>query len=168
MARGQKTPARLRDEIFARLEEFDYQFLLLEDAMRGFGENFDPAAFKRAFEKKSGRTGSQKVQLVERSFSHVQNFMAQLAEAGGMLAQLEPPKIHEGPAAKAFEALKEAEVIDAPLCDRLKRCQRARSEIEHDDIRVTAGRVHEMAKLAAESAPEFVERYKRWIEPYLG
>lgn len=168
MGRVQKTPTRLRDEILARLEEFDYQFQLLEDAMNEFGENFDLPTFKRAFEKESGRPGSQKVQLVERSFSHVQNFMAQLAEDGGMLVQLAPPKIHEGRAARAFEALKEAEVIDASLCDQLKRCQKGRSEIEHDYIHVTAGRVHEVAKLAAESAPQFIERYKRWIEPYLG
>lgn len=167
MGRVQKAPARLREEILARLEEFDYQFLLLEDAIRAFGEDFDLPAFKRAFEKESGVAGSQKVQLVERSFSHVQNFMAQLAEAGGMLAQLEPPKIHEGPAARAFETLEEAGVINASLCTRLKRCQQARSEIEHDYIHVTAGRVHEMAKLAVESAPEFIERYKPWIEPYL-
>ncbi|HEX5527889.1 MAG TPA: hypothetical protein VFX44_11930 [Solirubrobacterales bacterium] len=163
-----KTPARLRTEILARLEEFDYQLLLLEEAMKEFGEDFDLREFKRAFEKESGVVGSHKVQAVERSFSHVQNFMAQLAEAGGMLARLEPPKIHEGPAARAFEALEAAEVIDAPLCDRLKRCWQARSELEHDYIHVTAGRVHEAAKLAAESAPDFIERYKRWIEPYLG
>lgn len=168
MGRSQKTSARLRDEILARLEEFDYQLLLLEDAMRGFGENFDLPEFKRAFDKEAGVAGSQKVQLVERSFSHVQNFMAQLAEDGGMLAQLTPPKIHEGPAARAFEALKEAEVINASLCDRLKRCQKARSEIEHDYIHVTAGRVHEAAKLAAGAAPEFIQSYKDWIEPYLG
>lgn len=168
IGRARKTPARLRDEILARLGEFDYQFLLLEEAMKQFGKDFDLRAFKRAFEKEAGVAGSHKVQNVERSFSHVQNFMAQLAEAGGMLAHLEPPKIHEGPAARAFEALKEAEVIDAPLCDRLKRCQQARAEIEHDYIHVTAGRVHEVTELAAESAPQFIERYKRWIEPYLG
>lgn len=165
---SRKTPARLRTEILARLEEFDYQLLLLTEAMKEFGEAFDLREFKRAFEKESGVAGSHKVQTVERSFSHVQNFMAQLAEDGGMLTRLEPPKIHEGPAARAFEALKEAGVIDASLCDRLKRCQQARSEIEHDYIHVTAGRVHEMAKLAADSAPEFIERYKQWIEPYLG
>lgn len=165
---AQKSPARLRSEILARLEEFDYQLLLLEEAMRKFGENFGLRLFKEAFEKRSGVDGSLQVQAVERSFSHVQNFMSQLAEDGGTLAQLPPPKIRGGPAARAFEALKEAEVIDASLCNRLKRCQKARSEIEHDYIRVTAGRVHEAAKLAAGSAPEFLERYRRWIEPYMG
>ncbi|MGN6276265.1 MAG: hypothetical protein ACTHNP_10110 [Solirubrobacterales bacterium] len=168
MGRTKKTPARLRDEILARLEEFDYQLLSLEAAMKEFGDNFALPPFKRAFERESGIAAFNKVQAVERSFSHVQNFMAQLAEAGGILAELEPPKIHEGPAARAFEALEEAGVIDASLVDRLKRCQNARSEIEHDYIHVTAGRVHEVAKLAAESAPEFIERYKNWIEPYLG
>lgn len=165
---GRKTPARLRAEILTRLGEFDYQLLLLEEAMRKFGEDFDLRLFKQAFERKSGVDGSLQVQAVERSFCHVQNFMTQLAEGGGMLAQLPPPKIHEGAAARAFEALKEAKVIDASLCNRLKRCQKARSEIEHDYIRITAGRVHEAAKLAAASAPEFLERYRLWIEPHLG
>lgn len=68
MGPNRRTPARLRGEILALLEEFDYQLLPLEEAMKEFGENFDLPAFKRAFEKGAGVPGSHKVQAVERSF----------------------------------------------------------------------------------------------------
>ena len=167
MARRKKTAAQLRGEILVHLEEFDYQLLLLEKAMEQFGENFDLREFKRAFEKQAGISASHQVQAVERSFSRVQNFIAQLAESGSMLAQLKLPKSHGGDAARAFEALREAKIIEASICNQLKRGQAMRSEIEHEYVQVKAGRVHEAAKLVAAIAPEFISRYKTWIEPYL-
>lgn len=82
MTRRRKTAAQLRSEILTHLSEFDYQLLLLEKAMEQFGENFELKDFKAAFEKKAGIEASHQVQAVERSFSRVQNFMAQLAESG--------------------------------------------------------------------------------------
>jgi hypothetical protein len=130
MARRKKAASLLRSEILAHLEEFDYQLLLLETAMDQFGENFDLGEFKRAFEKKAGISASHQVQVVERSFSRVQNFMAQLAQSGSILAQLNLPKSHEGDAARAFEAPRDAKVIEPSMCNRLnagKRCVRKSS-----------------------------------------
>lgn len=58
-------------------------------------------------------------------------------------------------------------MIDASLCRKLKRAQRARTAIEHEYVQVKAGRVHEAVQLLAAVAPEFIGAYGRWIEPYL-
>lgn len=108
MTRPRKTPAKLRAEILAHLEDFDYELLLLKTAMDQFGEDFKMGEFKRAFQREAGLEGSLQVKAVERAFARVQNQMAQLAEYGARLAGLEPPKTRGGTAARAFESLKEA------------------------------------------------------------
>jgi len=135
--------------------------------MEAFGEDFRLKEFKRAFEGSSGVASALRVQAVERSFSRVQNYMGQLAIDGSLLAGLELPLVHEGEVARAFEALKQEKVIGASLCSRLKDAQKARSAIEHDYVGIPAGDVHRAVDAVAKAAPEFIERYKAWIRPYL-
>jgi uncharacterized protein YutE (UPF0331/DUF86 family) len=97
----------------------------------------------------------------------VQNYIAQLAKSGSMLAGLELPKTHEGDTMRVFDALKEAGVINASVARDLKRAQRACSTIEHDYVAVNAGKVHEAVELVATAARSFVGPYAAWIEPYL-
>lgn len=162
-----KSRAQLRGGIVAHLEDFPRQLLALETAMEKFGEDFELNEFKPAFEGHAGSEAYNRVQAVERSFARVQNYVAQLAISGAMLAGLELPRRHESELARAFEALKEAGVIDASLCRQLKRAQKARTAIEHEYVEVKAGRVHEAALLIATAAPLFLSAYVGWIEPYL-
>jgi len=162
-----KSQAQLRGDIVAHLEDFPHQLLALESAMEEFGRSFELKAFKDAFEKKSGMKAYNDVQAVERAFSRVQNYIAQLAQNGARLANLELPQIHQSEAARALEALKEAGALDASLCKRLKRMQKIRAEVEHEYLRVKAGRLHEAVELLAASAPGFVGPFTAWIEPYL-
>lgn len=167
MAEKRKSPAQLRNEIVDHLEDFPVQLLALESAMEEFGEDFDLAAFKRAFERKPSIKAYNNVQAVERAFARVQNYIAQLAESGARLAALKFPKTHEGDAARALDALRDAGVIPATLAKQLKRTQKARSAIEHDYVVVKAGRVHEAVELLVGSARAFIGPYAAWIEPYL-
>lgn len=166
MPKGE-SPARLRKKVIALLEEYPRQLLALETAMEKFGEDFDLNEFEPAFEGQLGSEAYNQVQAVERGFGRIQNYIAQLAQNGAMLAGLELPKVHHSEAVRAFDALKEAGVINASLCRRLKRMQKARAEVEHEYVQVTAGRLHEAVALLATSARDFIGPYTAWIEPYL-
>ena len=167
MAAKKKTPAMLRSEVNARLEDLPLQIEALQSAMEEFGEDFKLTEFKPAFERKSGIKSYNKVQAVERAFSRVQNYVVELAEYGSRLAELEPAKSHRNDAARAFDTLKAEGVISATICNRLKRAQKARSAIEHEYVAVRAGRLHEAVKLVLPAAQDFIGPYSAWIAPYL-
>lgn len=167
MPGGKRSVAQLQNEVAEHLGDFPHQLLALESAMEEFGGDFELKEFKLAFENKAGLKAYNQVQAVERAFSRVQNYVSQLSLSGAALAGLQLPKTHEGKAAQAFEALKEAEVIDASLCRQLKRAQKARTAVEHSYVKVRAGRVHEAVELVADSARAFIGPYAAWIETYL-
>lgn len=136
--------------------------------MAAFGGDFDMRQFKQAFETDDDLDAYNRVQAVERALNRVQNFVADLAQAGARLAQLPlDEEAHASGAHKAFAVLRKAGVIDGRLCARLVRAQEARSAIEHVYIQISAGRVHQAAQLVRESARDFIGPYRTWIEPYL-
>ncbi|HEY5046128.1 MAG TPA: hypothetical protein VII53_09765 [Solirubrobacteraceae bacterium] len=140
----------------------------MERAMAAFGGDFDLRAFKEAFDTMEDMDAYNRVQVVERALGRVQNFVADLAQAGVKLAQLpRVPEVQGSGAHQAFAALREAKVIDGELCRRLTRAQDARSMIEHDYIETSAGRVHQAAELVHDTALDFIGRYRKWIEPHL-
>jgi uncharacterized protein YutE (UPF0331/DUF86 family) len=159
---------RWRRDIVGHLEQFPRQYAALESAMAAFGEDFDLQEFKAAFDTMKDMEAYNRVQAMERAVGRVQNFVAELAEDGVKLAQL-PPSSKEtgGSAARAFETLREADVIDGSLCRRLVRAQVARATIEHGYLQVSAGDVHRAAELVHDAARDFIGRYRTWIEPYL-
>ena len=160
---------RWQREIVRHLEEFPRQYAALETAMAAFGEEFDLQLFKEAFTTREDMEAYNQAQALERAVGRVQDFVAEVAEAGVKLARLPRPsgERHGPPAQQAFEALRDAGVIDRGLCRRLVRAQRARSMIEHSYVETPAGDVHRAAELVHEAAREFIGRYRAWIEPYL-
>lgn len=168
-------PARKADrnrwqrDIVRHLEDLPRQYAALETAMAGFGEDFDLRRFKKAFETTQDMEAYNRVQALERAVGRVQNYLAVLAEAGMRLAALPRPPIGPdgSPAQQAFEALRDAEVIDGALCRRLIRAQRARSMIEHSYVQTPAGDVHRAAELVHDAAQAFLGPYRRWIDAYL-
>jgi len=168
MSASGKSTDRLRKEIIAHLEDFPYQLEALEAAMETFGGNFDLKEFKNSFERKNGAEGYLRVQALERSFTRVQNYIAQLSQSGALLAGLELPKVHAGTAARSFEALKTAGVIDASTCRRLKQTQSTRSAVEHEYVQMKAGRLHKAIVLLADTARDFIGPYTAWIDEFLG
>src|SRR4051812_43083756 len=137
--------------------------------MAPFGDEFDLVRFKRAFDTHADMEAYNRVQAVERALARVQNFVAELAYAGVNLAELPRPRIaDEGSRAQqAFEALRDAKVIDGRLCRRLIRAQKARSLIEHSYIRTPAGDVHRAAELVHDAARDFIGPYRAWIGEFL-
>jgi uncharacterized protein YutE (UPF0331/DUF86 family) len=160
---------RWRRDILRHLEEFPRQYAALETAMAAFGDDFDRKRFRQAFETTEDLEAYNRVQAVERALGRVQNFVAELADAGVSLAQLaRPPMAKDGsPAQQAFEALRDAKVIDGSLCRGLTRAQRARSRIEHGYVEIPAGDVHRAAELVHESSRRFISAYGPWIADYL-
>jgi uncharacterized protein YutE (UPF0331/DUF86 family) len=160
---------RWRRGIVRRLEDFPRQYSALENAMGVFGEDFDLQAFKEAFNTAADMDAYNRVQAVERAVSRLQNFVAELAEAGVKLAQLflGPGRTPASPAQQAFEALREAGVIDGRLCRRLTRAQSARSRIERGYVDVPAGDVHRTAALVHDAARDFIGPYRAWVGNYL-
>jgi uncharacterized protein YutE (UPF0331/DUF86 family) len=160
---------RRREEIVRHLEDFPRQYAALESAMAAFGEDFDLPEFKRAFDTLTDMEAYNRVQAVERAVGRVHNYVADLATAGAKLAQLPRPAMQAdgSPAQQAFEALRDAGVIDAPLCRRLVLAQKARSAIEHSYIRVSAGEVHRAALLIHRAARDFLGPYRDWIASHL-
>lgn len=137
--------------------------------MSTFGEDFDRAAFKAAFETTEDMEAYNRVQAVERAVGRVQNFVGDLAEAAVKLAELpRPPMAEDGSRAEqAFSALRDGGVIDRHLCRRLVRAHGARRRLEHSYAQINAGDVHRAAELVHGTAPDFIRAYRRWIEPFL-
>lgn len=159
---------RWRRDIIRHLEDFPRQYAALEHAMAAFGGDFDLRLFKEAFNTLDDLDAYNRVQAVERALGRVQNFVADLAQAGVRLAQLPRASAVQGSNAhQAFAALRDARVIDGELCRRLTRAQDARTMIEHGYIQVPAGNVHQAAELTHDAARDFIGRYRVWIEPHL-
>jgi len=160
---------RWQRDIVRRLEDFPRQYAALENAMGVFGEDFDLKAFKDAYNTTEDMDAYNRVQSLERAMSRLQNFVAELAEAGAKLAQLpsDPNKARTSAVQQAFEALRDAGVINGALCRRLTRAQSARSRIEHGYVDVPAGDVHRTATLVHDAARDFIGRYRAWIGSYL-
>ena len=172
MADGEPRKAdrkRWERHIVRHLEDFPRQYAALETAMAAFGEDFDLQEFKDAFDTRNDIEAYNRAQTVERAVGRVQNFVAELANAGVRLAQVSPPPMGDdgSPAQQAFEALRDTGVIDGELCRRLTRAQRARSMIEHSYVQTPAGDVHRAAQLVHETARDFIGPYRAWIAPHL-
>lgn len=137
--------------------------------MAAFGEDFDIRRFTDAYETGDDMEAYNRVQALERAVGRVQNYVSDLSISGTRLAQLpRPPMSHHGSAAlQAFDALRDAKVIEAGLCRRLTRAQKARSMIEHSYVETPAGDVHRAAELVREAARDFIGRYRTWIEAFL-
>lgn len=161
--------SRWQRDIVRHLEEFPRQYAALENAMAGFGDEFDLQRFKEAFNTADDMEAYNRVQAVERAAGRVQNFVADLAEAGMKLAELTRPAMAlDGSAAQqAFEALRDAAVIDRSLCKRLTQAQKGRSMIEHSYVQTPAGDVHRAVELVHRTAIEFIGSYRKWVEPHI-
>ena len=79
---------RWRREIVRHLEDFPRQYAALEAAMAWFGGNFDLQEFKKAFDTTDDMEAYNRVQAVERAVGRVQNYVAELAQAGVKLAEV--------------------------------------------------------------------------------
>jgi|SRR5947209_909375 len=169
MAAHKAELSRWRRQVVRHLEEFPRQYAALETAMGAFGDDFDLDTFKQAFETADDMEAYNRVQAVERALGRVQNFVFELADSGVELAGLERPAMaeHGSRAQQAFEALRDAKVIDGHLSRRLTRAQKARSRIEHGYVETRAGDVHRAAELVHESARQFIGAYATWIVDYL-
>jgi 7-keto-8-aminopelargonate synthetase-like enzyme len=160
---------RWRLTIVRHLEDLPRQYAALENAMAAFGEDFDLQQFRSAYSTTHDMDAYNRVQAVERAIGRVQNYVADLADAGAKLAGLPRPAAESGgsQAQQAFEALRDAGVIGRGLCRELVRAQTARTRIEHSYVQTPSGDVHRAATLVRDAARDFVGAYRTWIEPLI-
>lgn len=146
---------RYAQRVTCHLAAFPRRYDALESAMAAFGEGFELASFKCAFTTEEDMVAYNRVQAVERAAGRVQNYIAELADAGIRLAGLERPPMNQGGsvAVGSFEALRDKGVIDAGLCRRLIRSQKARARIEHSYVDIPADDVHRAVELIHEAPP---------------
>jgi hypothetical protein len=160
---------RWRLAVVRHLEDLPRQYAALENAMAAFGDDFDLQQFKAAHNTTEDMDAYNRVQAVERAVGRVQNYVAELAQAGAKLAEL--PKAIDGygsEAQQAFEALRDAGILRRGLCRQLVQAQNARTRIEQSYVKTPAGDVHRAATLVRDAARDFLRAYRTWIEPYLG
>jgi len=159
---------RLERRTVDHLKEFPRQLAALEVAIAEFGDEFDVARFKRAFNSPDLKVYNR-VQAVEKAVGRVQNFLTDLAVDGACLAELPVgrPAKDDSKAKPSFDALRDVDVIDAGICRRLENGQKARSRLEHDYLHMSAGEVHRATKTVRQTAQEFIGPFRAWIEPYL-
>lgn len=158
---------RWASAIVDRLSAFPREYAALENAMAQFGDDFDLSGFKTAFESIEDMDAYNRAQSVEQAMGRVQNYVAELAIAAVNLAQLPNADDHGSKAVRAFNALRDAKVIDRRLCAKLTRAQSARTAIEHSYIDIAAGEVHRWALLIHDASLEFIGQVRPWIEEWL-
>jgi hypothetical protein len=157
------------NRIVGHLEDFPRQVAALESAMAEFGEDFDLARFKEAYNAVDDPMTYNRAQSLERAIGRVQNYMTDLTIDGVRLVGL-PIGGHTGGDSRArpyFVALREQKVIDANVCQRLEDGQKARSRLEHEYLGMSAGDVHRAAMTVSKTADDFIAPYRAWIEPFL-
>lgn len=158
---------RWRTRILQHLEDFPRQILAIEVAMGQFGEDFDLAPFKQAYETTTDFDSYNRVQAAERAAGRVQNYVETLAIDGCRLAGLQHTDDHASEALRAFNTLRETGVINSAVCRRLNRGHGARSAIEHGYVDLPAGNAHRGIRLIHTSSLVFIAVYPDWVTPLL-
>jgi uncharacterized protein YutE (UPF0331/DUF86 family) len=158
---------RWQKKIFDDLANLPREHEALEYAMAEFEPNFDLKGLKSAMRPDAEIALYSRVQALERAVTRVQNIVADLAVAGAKLGGLTLPDFKAGEAERSFEALKEAGVISASLCRRLRKAQKTRNLIEHDYDKVTAGQLHDVAEDVRDHSREFLQPFRGWIKPLI-
>lgn len=156
---------RWRSAITDLLEDLPRQVTALDYIHSGFA---DAAEFASAFESEDPAVYSR-VLVLERGFGRVQNYIADLANDGALLADLplSHPKDDEPQAQPAFESLRDARVIPADMAKRFVARQKVRATLEHRYSQIGPRRLYDAAGELLVDAPRFADRYAAWIAPSL-
>lgn len=159
---------RWRRSVVDQLADYPRQLAALRYSTQTFGEDFDLDKFTAAFLSDRPEPYTR-VQAIERAFGRLQSYMAAMAENGAKLADLprRAPRDREPRAQPAFEALCDDGAITKDLCTRLVASQKLRNRFEHEYVKVDAEDVHEAVAQLLTLAPEFLDRFARWVEPHL-
>ena len=159
---------RWRRSLVDHLEDYPRQLEALRFSARTFGPDFGLAQLADAFSSDEPELYTR-VQAIERALGRLQSYMAAMAEDGTKLAGLvrRATQDREPRAQPAFEALRDAGVITKDICGRIVASQRIRNRLEHDYVKMDAEDLHEAVTQMLKLAPEFLDRFARWVEPHL-
>jgi uncharacterized protein YutE (UPF0331/DUF86 family) len=153
--------AALKRKVLERLTDVTRHYRALEAAMAAFGEGFERDRFRHAAASEDP-TELNQVKAVERGLDQLFNYIAELTALGLELAELRAPD--DEPSARGdLRKLREIEVIDERLHNRLTRVAGLRNRMVHDYVGVAALDVHEAVRVLHAALPRFVGAYQGWL-----
>jgi uncharacterized protein YutE (UPF0331/DUF86 family) len=150
--------AKVRD----RVSDVRRHLIALRTAMAEFGEDFDRAAFRAAYDSEDP-VELNRVKAVERGVDQLYNYIAELSAFGLELATVR--KRHdETNARRDLDSLRTSGVLAAERVRRLQRLRELRRLLVHEYANATADQVHEAARIVADEFPRFYNAYRDWIK----
>ncbi|MGI8557349.1 MAG: hypothetical protein ACR2ND_03400 [Solirubrobacteraceae bacterium] len=151
----------LKAKIHDRVSDLRRHLIALRVAMGEFGEDFDLAAFERAYDS-DDPAELNRVKAVERGVDQLYNYIAELAAFGLELAEVRDRRQATN-ARLDINALRRIGVIGAQHAKRLQRLRELRRQLVHEYASATAQQVHEAARIIASEFVPFYESYRNWI-----
>jgi uncharacterized protein YutE (UPF0331/DUF86 family) len=150
--------AKVRD----RVSDVRRHLIALRTAMAEFGEDFDRAPFRVAYDSEDP-VELNRVKAVERGVDQLYNYIAELSSFGLELATLR--KRHdETNARRDLDSLRDAGILAAERVRRLQRLRELRRLLVHEYANATPDQVHEAARIVADEFPRFYNAYRDWIK----
>jgi uncharacterized protein YutE (UPF0331/DUF86 family) len=156
--RARALKARIRD----RVSDVRRHLVALRTAMAEFGDDFELAAFKTAYDS-DDPVLLNRVKAVERGVDQLYNYIVELAAFGLELAEIRKRQ-DDTNARLDIDALARIGVLGSQRARRLQRLRELRRELVHEYASATAEQVHEAARIVAAEFLQFYEAYRKWIE----
>lgn len=160
---SKQSPELLARTISDRLAQLPRRLDLLKRAMAEFGGEFNRQLFLDAFESDDLVLGN-KVSALERDFEQLLNALAEIVRAGTTLAQFAPAKRRFDISAD-LEKLAEQKVISRRQVTIWTRLQRARNDLQHDYIELSAEELYDAVKLLLNNFSILMTALSNWIVP---
>jgi hypothetical protein len=155
--RARTLKARIRD----RVADVRRHLIALRTAMAEFGDDFDLAVFRAAYDSEDPVALNQ-VKAVERGVDQLYNYIAELTAFGLELAEVRA-RGDELNARRDLQALERLGVLGRERARRLDRLRELRRLLVHEYATATAEQVHEAARLVAAEFIPFYDAYRAWI-----
>jgi uncharacterized protein YutE (UPF0331/DUF86 family) len=155
--RARALKAKIRD----RVSDVRRHLVALRTGMADFGEDFDLALFRAAYDSDDPIT-LNRVKAVERGVDQLYNYIAELTAFGLELARVRA-RSDELNARRDLESLARIGVVGRERARRLERLRELRRLLVHEYATATADQVHEAARLVADEFVPFYDAYRAWI-----
>ncbi|HEV3035115.1 MAG TPA: hypothetical protein VGX72_10025 [Solirubrobacteraceae bacterium] len=152
------------DRIDAKLERLSAQRKALRRAMGQFDDDFDPKAWKKAFDSPEP-DDINRVFTVTGGYLALVNNTAEAIRAGVKLTGLKP-----APGMSGVPAIIEAVRADGGFTRRqaetFTELYRTRNRLQHSSPDIQADEVHRQVRRLLQHLPRLVESYLEWLRKY--
>lgn len=161
-ADGGFDPEVALDRIARRLQRMPGERTALQLAMGDFGEDFDVAAWREAYDSMDP-IDMNRVRQVTAGYAELVNHCTELVRAAVSLAELRP-RDRRLDAPGDYRALARDGGISKERAQELIRLNTVRNHLAHIYIDVDAGEAHAAVLKLLEELPGFVKDFTAWLE----